>query len=205
MVRIKSILNIKLKNINYLKKLKEVIGANKNISHLAVIHNETTTGLLNNLDDLGKIAKKYNLEFIVDAMSSYAAIPIDMKKQNIHYLLASSNKNIQGMAGVGFVIANVKSIEKLKDIKKLRDELDNKKIYLENIKQKKFEIEAHVRYLTKELENISGFFAYITTSGPSNCTSVITAFPGEFFITYCFISFKISSADKIDPPIKIIN
>ena len=105
-----------IKPIN-LKKLKKVIKENKNISHLAVIHNETTTGLLNNLDDLGQIAKKYNLEFIVDAMSSYAAIPIDMKKQNIHYLLASSNKNIQGMAGVGFVIANSKSIEKLRNIK----------------------------------------------------------------------------------------
>jgi 2-aminoethylphosphonate-pyruvate transaminase len=100
-----------------LKKLKKIIRANKNISHLAVIHNETTTGLLNNLDDLGQIAKKYNLEFIVDAMSSYAAIPIDMKKQNIHYLLASSNKNIQGMAGIGFIIANTNSIEKLKNIK----------------------------------------------------------------------------------------
>jgi len=105
-----------IKPIN-LKKLKKVIKENKNISHLAVIHNETTTGLLNNLDDLSSITKKYNLEFIVDAMSSYAAIPIDMKKQNIHYLMASSNKNIQGMAGVGFVIANKKAIEKLQDIK----------------------------------------------------------------------------------------
>jgi len=105
-----------IKPIN-LKKLKKVIKENKNISHLAVIHNETTTGLLNNLDDLGVLAKKFNLEFIVDAMSSYAAIPIDMKKQNIHYLLASSNKNIQGMAGIGFVIANINSIKKLKDIK----------------------------------------------------------------------------------------
>ncbi len=104
-----------IKPIN-LKKLKKVIKKNKNISHLAVIHNETTTGLLNNLDELGKLAKENSLEFIVDAMSSYAAIPIDMKKQNIHYLMASSNKNIQGMAGVGFVIAKTQSLEKLKDI-----------------------------------------------------------------------------------------
>jgi len=100
-----------------LKKLEKVIKSNKNISHLAVVHHETTTGLLNNLNDLGKIAKKNNLEFIVDEMSSYAPIPIERKKQNIDYLLASSNKNIQGMAGVGFVIAKVKSMEKLKDIK----------------------------------------------------------------------------------------
>ena len=100
-----------------LKKLKKVIKANKNISHLAMIHNETTTGLLNSLDDFGALAKKYNLELIVDAMSSYAALPINMKKQNIAYLCASSNKNIQGMAGVGFVIAKTKTFKKLKEIK----------------------------------------------------------------------------------------
>ncbi len=100
-----------------IQKLEETIQKNQNISHLAVIHNETTTGLLNNLDDLGNLAKKYNLELIVDAMSSYAAIPIDMNKQNITYLAASSNKNIQGMAGVGFVIAKKSSLENLKDIK----------------------------------------------------------------------------------------
>jgi len=100
-----------------LEDLETAIKAETNLSHLAVIHNETTTGLLNNLDDLGALAKKYSLELIVDAMSSYAAIPIDMKKQNISYLLASSNKNIQGMAGVGFVIANKSDIEKVKEIK----------------------------------------------------------------------------------------
>jgi len=100
-----------------LEALENAIQAETNLSHLAVIHNETTTGLLNNLDDLGTLAKKYNLELIVDAMSSYAAIPIDMKAQNISYLLASSNKNIQGMAGVGFVIANKSDIERVKEIK----------------------------------------------------------------------------------------
>lgn len=99
-----------------LQRLEDEIKSNSNISHLAVIHNETTTGLLNNLDDLGVIAKKYNCELIVDAMSSYAAVPIGMQNQNISYLAASSNKNIQGMAGVGFVIASKSSLESLKDI-----------------------------------------------------------------------------------------
>jgi len=100
-----------------LGKLEKVIQENSAISHLAIIHNETTTGLLNNLDDLGDLAKKHNLELIVDAMSSYAAIPIDMQKQNITYLMASSNKNIQGMAGIGFAIVDKKAIQNLKDIK----------------------------------------------------------------------------------------
>lgn len=99
-----------------LEALEDTLKNETNISHLALIHNETTTGLLNNLDDLGNIAKKYNLELIVDAMSSYAALPINMKEQNISYLAASSNKNIQGMAGVSFVIANKKSLESLENI-----------------------------------------------------------------------------------------
>lgn len=99
-----------------LEALEAVIEANTNLSHLAVIHNETTTGLLNNLDELGKLAKKHNLDLIVDAMSSYAALPIDMEKQNIAYLAASSNKNIQGMAGVGFIIASKAKLDSLKDI-----------------------------------------------------------------------------------------
>ena len=100
-----------------LHKLENQLKLNSNISHLALIHNETTTGLLNSLDDIGALCKKYEIELIVDAMSSYAAIPIDMKKQNISYLAASSNKNIQGMAGVGFIIAKKSLLESLKDIK----------------------------------------------------------------------------------------
>jgi len=100
-----------------LQKLQDLLKSNNNISHLALIHNETTTGLLNNLDDIGVLCKKYDVQLIVDAMSSYAAIPIDMKKQNISYLAASSNKNIQGMAGVGFVIAKKSLFKILKDIK----------------------------------------------------------------------------------------
>lgn len=100
-----------------LKRLEGVIKTNVDISHLAVIHNETTTGLLNNLDQLGELSRKYKIDLIVDAMSSYAALPIDMKKQNISFLASSSNKNIQGMAGISFVIANK---QKLKNLKKIQ-------------------------------------------------------------------------------------
>lgn len=98
-------------------KLEEVIKKEENLSHLAVVHNETTTGLLNDLNKIGELAEKYNLDLIVDAMSSYGAIPIDMEKQNIKYLAASSNKNLQGMAGVSFVIAKKEALEKLKNVK----------------------------------------------------------------------------------------
>ncbi|OAS89404.1 MULTISPECIES: 2-aminoethylphosphonate aminotransferase [Metabacillus] len=87
------------------------------LSHLAVVHCETSTGLLNNLEAVGELCQKYKLSMIVDAMSSFAAIPIDMNKMNISYLAASSNKNLQGMAGVSFVIADKAQLEKTKQYK----------------------------------------------------------------------------------------
>lgn len=94
-------------------RLEKCIQNNINIiSHLAVVHNETTTGLLNPIEELGELCKKYNIQLIVDAMSSFAAIPIDMEKMNISYLAASANKNLQGMAGVSFVIARKMDLEK---------------------------------------------------------------------------------------------
>ena len=87
------------------------------ISHLAFIHHETTVGILNPLSEISKIAQKYKVETIVDAMSSFAGMMIDVEKDNIQYLVSSSNKCIQGMAGISFVIANRESLLKTKEIK----------------------------------------------------------------------------------------
>lgn len=82
------------------------------VSFLAVVHNETTTGLLNDIESIGSICEENDINMMVDAMSSFAAIPINMSKMNISYLAASSNKNLQGMAGVSFVIAKKSELEK---------------------------------------------------------------------------------------------
>ncbi|MFB5679015.1 2-aminoethylphosphonate aminotransferase [Paenibacillus terreus] len=89
----------------------------REISHLAVVHHETTTGLLNKVKEIGKLCKRYHIDMLVDAMSSFAAIPMDMKEMNISFLASSSNKNLQGMPGVSFVIAKKSKLEKLKDRK----------------------------------------------------------------------------------------
>ena len=87
------------------------------ISHIAVIHHETTTGILNDIKSIGSICERYEIDMIVDAMSSFAGIPIKMDEMNIKYLASSSNKCIQGMAGISFVIASKESLEKTKNIK----------------------------------------------------------------------------------------
>ncbi|WP_160687310.1 2-aminoethylphosphonate aminotransferase [Clostridium sp. C2-6-12] len=106
-----------IKAIDLIELEKAIKNYSGEISHLAVIHHETTTGLLNDVKNIGTICKKYSIDMIVDAMSSFAGIPINMDDMNIKYLASSSNKCIQGMAGISFVIANIKALEKTKEIK----------------------------------------------------------------------------------------
>ncbi len=97
--------------------IKKTFSEKRKISHLFVVHHETTTGLLNDVTAIGKICGKYGIILLVDGISSFAAIPVDMKAMNISFMTASSNKNIQGMAGLSFIIANRSLIEKTKSIK----------------------------------------------------------------------------------------
>lgn len=94
-----------------LNALEALIERTNGLTHLAMIHHETTTGLLNDITAVGNICKTHNISFIVDSMSGFAAIPVNMKAMNIDYLAASSNKNIQGMAGIGFAICNKAALE----------------------------------------------------------------------------------------------
>ncbi|MCM1320701.1 MAG: 2-aminoethylphosphonate--pyruvate transaminase [Bacteroides sp.] len=90
--------------------------ASKKYTHLGIVYHETTTGLLNPLDVICPLAKKYGMVTIVDAVSAYCGIPMDLKKMGIDFMTSTSNKNIQGMAGVGFVICNKAELEKTKSV-----------------------------------------------------------------------------------------
>lgn len=98
-----------------LKDLEKVIAEGK-YTHLAGVYHETTTGLLNPIKEICQIAKKYNMVTIFDAVSAYAGIPMNMKDIGVDFISATSNKNIQGMAGIGFVVCNKKALEATKDI-----------------------------------------------------------------------------------------
>lgn len=102
-----------------LYKLEELIKSHiVDLSHVAFIHHETTVGILNPLNEICTLAHKYNLENIVDAMSSFAGIDIDVERDHVDYLVSSSNKCIQGMAGISFVIARIESLKKTTGIKR---------------------------------------------------------------------------------------
>ena len=97
-----------------LEKLEATLKADGAITHVAVVHSETTTGMLNPIEAIGKIVKKYGKVYIVDAMSSFGGIPIDVAALDIDFIVSSANKCIQGVPGFGFIIAKEESLVKCK-------------------------------------------------------------------------------------------
>lgn len=93
----------------YLKEHPEV-------THVSVVHCETTTGVLNPLKEIAQVVKKHNKTFIVDAMSSFGGVPIDMYELGIDFMISSANKCIQGVPGFGFIIARRSILEKCKGV-----------------------------------------------------------------------------------------
>lgn len=83
---------------------------------IAMVHHETSTGMLNPIVEIGKLAKKYKKLFIVDCVSSAGAEKIDVEKANIAFLSTSASKAISSLPGVSFVLGKKEEFEKLKDI-----------------------------------------------------------------------------------------
>lgn len=79
--------------------------SNPAITHVACIHSETTTGLFNDVEAIGKISRALNKTFIVDAMSSFGGTEMPMRAWEIDFLVSSSNKCIEGVPGFAFVLA----------------------------------------------------------------------------------------------------
>jgi len=85
-------------------RVDETLTADPSITHVALVHNETTTGMLNPLAKIAEQVRRHGKLFMVDAMSSFGGIPMDIGDLGIDFLVSSSNKCIQGVPGFGFVI-----------------------------------------------------------------------------------------------------
>lgn len=72
---------------------------------VAVVHCETTTGVINPIEAIGALVRSTGARYVVDAMSSFGAVPIDVAGAHIDYLVSSANKCIEGVPGFGFVLA----------------------------------------------------------------------------------------------------
>jgi len=87
------------------------LATSSGITHVAVVHCETTSGILNQVEEIGAVVNAAGAVYIVDAMSSFGAIPIDIAGAHIDFLISSANKCIEGVPGFGFVLANRRALE----------------------------------------------------------------------------------------------
>lgn len=86
------------------------------VTHVSVVHCETTTGVLNPLEAIAEVVKRHDKVLIVDAMSSFGGVPIDMAQLGIDFMISSANKCIQGVPGFGFILARRSLLEQCKGV-----------------------------------------------------------------------------------------
>lgn len=98
------------------EQIRMYLNKHPEVTHVSVVHCETTTGILNPLADIASVVKEAGRMLIVDAMSSFGGIPIDMPALGIDVLISSANKCIQGVPGFGFIIARRSLLEQCKGI-----------------------------------------------------------------------------------------
>jgi 2-aminoethylphosphonate-pyruvate transaminase len=96
------------------EKLDEMLKADSEITHVSLVHCETTTGMLNPIEEIGKVVKAHGKIYIVDAMSSFGGIPMDIDALGIDYLVSSSNKCVQGVPGFAFAVVKRDVLEQCK-------------------------------------------------------------------------------------------
>jgi 2-aminoethylphosphonate-pyruvate transaminase len=99
---------------NDLVALDEALGADAEISHVAAIHCETTSGILNPIAEIAEIVARHGRRLLIDAMSAFGAIPLDARAVPFDAAVASTNKCLQGVPGMGFCIARRDALEATK-------------------------------------------------------------------------------------------
>ena len=95
-----------------LNQVEQILKENQDIALVYTTHNETGTGILNPIKEIGFLVHKYSAAFIVDTISTYAMKPIDIEKDNIDFCMASAQKGLMAMTGLSFVIGNTELIKK---------------------------------------------------------------------------------------------
>ncbi len=125
MVEIATYYNIPCVNLPFpttglpdLEVLKETLEKDKDIAVVATVHHETGTGVLNPVAEIGKIAHEHGCVFILDTISTYGLIPINIEEMNIDFLMSSAQKGLAAMTGASWAIGNRAEIEKSKSYPK---------------------------------------------------------------------------------------
>lgn len=95
-------------------RLEAALTADQGITHVAVVHCETTSGVLNPLAAVAEVVQRQGRRLLIDAMSAFGALPLDARELFFDAVVASSNKCLEGVPGLGFCIARREALEEAK-------------------------------------------------------------------------------------------
>ena len=94
-----------------LSAVDEMLAEDSAITHVFAVHCETTSGILNPIKDLGQLVARHKRRFLIDSMSAFGALPLDVTETPCDAIAASSNKCIEGVPGLGFVLCRQAALE----------------------------------------------------------------------------------------------
>jgi 2-aminoethylphosphonate-pyruvate transaminase len=94
-----------------LAAVERILQRTASITHIFAVHCETTSGILNPIGEIGALARKYRKSLLLDSMSAFGALPLDAQAIGPDAIAASSNKCIEGVPGLGFVICRRAALE----------------------------------------------------------------------------------------------
>ena len=127
------------------QQIDDALAADPAITHVAQVHCETGTGILNPLPEIAQIVARRGKGLIIDAMSSFGAIPIDVRTTPFDALVAASGKCLEGVPGMGFVIAKKDVLEKSEgNSHSLAMDLYDQYVYMQKTTQWRFTPPTHV-------------------------------------------------------------
>lgn len=90
----------------------QILEEDKDITHVSMVHSETTSGILNDIESVARVVKAADKVFIVDAMSSFGGVEIPVAEWGIDFIISSANKCIQGVPGFSFIICRLDELKK---------------------------------------------------------------------------------------------
>jgi len=95
-------------------EVSELLDADPDITHVVVVHCETSSGILNPVAEISEAVYARGRKLLVDSMSAFGAIPLEVTKIRFEAMVSSANKCIEGVPGFGFVIARRSELEAAK-------------------------------------------------------------------------------------------
>ena len=146
------ILGRKVTNIDYAEDqpvaaadIDRALKADPSITHVALVHCETSTGILNPLKEIAEVIARHGRGLIIDAMSSFGALEIDARSSVFDAVIAASGKCLEGPPGMSFIIARRSALERCEgNCHSLALDLYDQWVYMQKTTQWRYTPPTHV-------------------------------------------------------------